>query len=291
MARNGIDVERVASWPATATPPVTAVDVAIIKVPKTRSLLRHELALIAPLLNDDSLVVGAGMVKHIHSSTLDTFSDVLGPTTTSRATRKARLIFTQPTMPSRPPAALPPATYRTDRGVEAIGMANVFGRDRLDPGARLLIETLPRPLEAGRRVLDLGCGNGVVGASVALTDSTVHVTFADESHLAVASARATVEASGLDPSQHTFHLGDGLDGVDSKFDLILNNPPFHQQHAVAEHVAHKLFDDARQRLAPEGQLLVVANRHLKHHLYLRRVFPRCEVAASNAKFSVLRATL
>ncbi len=69
--------------------------------------------------------------------------------------------------------------------------ANVFSRTSLDIGARFMLDNLP--IHSARKVIDLGCGNGVLGLSLLAKDSEVEVTFIDESHMAVASARLNVE--------------------------------------------------------------------------------------------------
>ncbi|MCV6004227.1 class I SAM-dependent methyltransferase, partial [Escherichia coli] len=45
-------------------------------------------------------------------------------------------------------------------------------------------------------------------------------------------------------------------------DLIMCNPPFHQQQAITDHIAWQMFCDAKQILNQNGKLLVIGNRHL-----------------------------
>ena len=73
--------------------PKELIDLVLIKVPKTLSLLEDQLYRLRPHLSPGARVLGAGMVKTIHTSTLDLFTRILGPTTTSLAKKKARLIF------------------------------------------------------------------------------------------------------------------------------------------------------------------------------------------------------
>ncbi len=67
--------------------------IVLIKIPKTLSLLEQQLNSLRHHINSDTIVIAAGMTKSIHSSTLALFEKNLGETTTSRATKKARLIF------------------------------------------------------------------------------------------------------------------------------------------------------------------------------------------------------
>lgn len=72
------------------------VDVLLVRVPKSLGLLEDQLHRIAPSVHAGTVVVGTGMVKEIHTSTLTLFERILGPTKTSLAEKKARLIFTTP---------------------------------------------------------------------------------------------------------------------------------------------------------------------------------------------------
>ena len=74
------------------------------------------------------------------------------------------------------------------------------------------------------------------------------------------------------------------------FDLVLNNPPFHENHAISDATAWQMFVESRDALQPGGELWVVGNRHLGYHAKLKRLFGNCDIVASNAKFVVLRAT-
>ena len=72
------------------------LDLVLIKVPKNLSLLEHQLHQLLPTLHEDSIIMGAGMSRHIHKSTLQLFERIIGPTRTSLARKKARLIHCRP---------------------------------------------------------------------------------------------------------------------------------------------------------------------------------------------------
>jgi 16S rRNA G1207 methylase RsmC len=87
-----------------------------------------------------------------------------------------------------------------------------------------------------------------------------------------------------------FLTGDGLEDFDkNSVDLILCNPPFHFQNAQTLEVAYGMFDDAKRVLRPNGELWVVANKHLGHHKALAQRFTEVRTAALSPKFIVLQA--
>ncbi|MFD5741749.1 methyltransferase [Streptomyces massasporeus] len=277
----------------TQDPPPERIDVLLVRVPKSLALLEDQLLRLAPAVHAGTVVVGTGMVKEIHTSTLTLFERILGPTRTSLAEKKARLIFCTPDPALERPGNPWPHVYTLPDGIgpaaggTVVNHAGVFCADRLDIGTRFFLRHLPEG--RGRRVVDLGCGNGVVGTSVALADPDAEVLFTDESFQAVASAEATYKANGV--SGHAeFRVGDGLAGVPSgSVDLVLNNPPFHSHQATTDATAWRMFTGARRVLRPGGELWVIGNRHLGYHVKLRKLFGNSRLVASDPKFVVLKA--
>ncbi|MFF5967781.1 methyltransferase [Streptomyces collinus] len=277
----------------TQDPPPERIDVLLVRVPKSLALLEDQLLRLAPAVHAGTVVVGTGMVKEIHTSTLQLFERILGPTRTSLAEKKARLIFCTPDPALERPANPWPYVYTLPDGIgpaaggTVVNHAGVFCADRLDIGTRFFLGHLPQ--EGGRRVVDLGCGNGVVGTSVALADPDAEVLFVDESFQAVASAEATYKANGA-PGHAEFRVGDGLAGVPSgSVDVVLSNPPFHSHQATTDATAWRMFTGARRTLRPGGELWVVGNRHLGYHVKLRKLFGNSRLVASDPKFVVLKA--
>lgn len=287
LERNGLDpsaIERVPSMDAPGGP----IDVAVIKIPRSLALLEDQLRLLRPLLHAESVVVGAGMVKAIHTSTIELFESIIGPSPTSLAKKKARLIHAS-LDPGLDVGENPfPSRYLDESGREVIELANVFSRGRLDIGTRVMLDHLPA-VDSGARVLDLGCGNGVLGLSLALAHDVGILTLVDESYHAATSARLNAFGWGLDAitdvrAAHTLSfLPNG------SVDVVLNNPPFHAQQSRTDDTARAMFRDAHRVLVPGGRLRVVGNRHLGYHKVLKRLFGNCDVVGSSPKFVVLEA--
>jgi 23S rRNA (guanine1835-N2)-methyltransferase len=165
----------------------------------------------------------------------------------------------------------------------------VFSRERLDIGTRFLLQNLPRT-EGPVKVIDLGCGNGLLGLMAGQQNPDASLCFVDESYMAIASARANFKQ--LDPTlqRADFHLGDGLAEIEkNSADLILCNPPFHQSHAIGDTVALSMFRRSARVLRDGGELWVVGNRHLDYHRKLKHWFSSVDVVTSNKKFMILRA--
>ncbi|WP_377268597.1 methyltransferase [Peterkaempfera sp. SMS 1(5)a] len=294
LRRNGIDPEAVRLLSTRDTPP-ERVDLLLVRVPKSLALLEDQLHRLAPAVHPGTVVAGTGMVTEIHTSTLRLFERILGPTRTSLAERKARLIHCTPDPQLSREASPWPLRYTLSddvgaaSGLTVTNHAGVFCADRLDIGTRFLLGSLPEG-RGPARIVDLGCGNGVVGTAAAVANPQAEVVFIDESHQAVASAEETFRANAGPEAKAEFLVGDALSAVPpGTVDLVLNNPPFHSHRATTDATARRMFTGARRALRPGGELWVVGNRHLGYHVQLKRLFGNCEVVSSNPKFVVLRS--
>ncbi|KKZ18763.1 MULTISPECIES: 23S rRNA (guanine(1835)-N(2))-methyltransferase RlmG [Serratia] len=285
---NGLDPEQVTLLDSLAELPA-APAVVLIRVPKALALLEQQLRALRHVVTEDTLIVAGAKARDVHTSTMQLFEKVLGPTRTSLAWKKARLIFCQ-AADIVPPAAAETTNWTLD-GTDWLihNHANVFSRGSLDIGARLFMEHLPRGLNG--HIVDLGCGNGVIGLTALAQNPDAQVTFVDESYMAVASSELNVEHNlpqELDRCQ--FEVNNALAGIEREsVQAVLCNPPFHQQHAITDHTAWQMFCDAKRCLQVGGELRIVGNRHLDYHQKLKRLFGNCTLVASNKKFVILRA--
>lgn len=270
-----------------------APDLVLIKIPKTTALLEHQLIQLQASVTENTVIIAAGKAKAIQKSTLSLFENILGPTTTSLAKKKSRLIFCQPSGTKHSDSPYPTAWRMPSPAFQIINHANVFARQQLDIGARFLLDNLPDC--RGKTVVDLGCGNGVIGLHILHHYPDARVVFVDESFMAVESARANVQNNLPDElSRCDFLVSNCLDeyqvnGSLLTPDIVVCNPPFHQQNAITDHIAYQMFTDSRQHLAKGGELRVIGNRHLDYPKKLKRLFGGFAVVASNQKFSILSA--
>ena len=299
LAANGIAIDAVEVL-GSLDPLPARIDLLVVKVPKSLAVLDEQLRALRPSLHPGTVVLGAAMTRHLHTSTLAVFEQVVGSTRTTLAQRKARLVLATIDPALHPaPSQWPTQWQVAGTGVTVVAHAGAFAAERLDPGTEVLLDALQRrgaPAACGPLVVDLGCGTGVVGTQVALADPDASVVFVDESFHAVASAEATFRASLGPEREARFVVGDCLDTVHQgvplgagTVDRVLVNPPFHSGHALTDAIAWDMFVQARRALRPGGDVWVVGNRHLGYHVKLKRIFGAADVVASTPGFVVLRA--
>lgn len=265
-------------------------DFVLLKLPRAHALLEEQLTQLQ-LLPASTHIIAAGKVKAVQSSVLELFNKYLDNTHTSLAVKKSRLIFANPKEANLPKLTSPyPTSWEiSNPDFTLFNHANVFSRGQLDIGARFFLEHLPDT--GDKTVIDLGCGNGILGLTLLKKAAPKALHFVDESHMAVASAQLNVQHNHPEHIQHcTFNSSNCLETLPNiRADIVVCNPPFHQQNTITDHVAWQMFQDAKNALITGGELRIVANRHLGHHDKLKRLFGGYQVVASNQKFSILSA--
>jgi 23S rRNA (guanine1835-N2)-methyltransferase len=289
LRMNGWPEEAVQLWDSLQTP-LGSFDVVLIKAPKTLALLEDLLLRLRPHLTRTTHIVVAGMLKHLPASVWTLLERLIGSTTTALARKKARLIFVTLDPTLSVPCNPYPSTYTLENTTYQISNhANVFSREQLDIGTRFFLQHLPTHTSA-QTIVDLGCGNGVLGLIAAERNPQAKIIFADESFMAIASARENFMAAFGGQQAAMFSVGDGLqDFASGSVDLILCNPPFHQQQAVGDQLALSLFRQAHKALKLQGALWVIGNRHLGYQSNLQKLFGNCTLIAANPKFVILKA--
>ncbi|MFL0797885.1 MAG: methyltransferase [Cellvibrionaceae bacterium] len=288
LAKNNISSGQVKLLSSLEPPTTEAFDVVLIKSPKNLSFLEDQLLRLRPFLHPETNIVAAGMVKYVHASTLKVYENTLGNTTTSLAKKKARLIFIKPEKLRQEDSPYPKYYTLENTQFQICNHANIFSRDSLDIGTRFFLEHIPSS-DKEKHILDLGCGNGVVGMMAATKNPNSRLTFTDESFMAIESAKATFYKNIDKPKEAEFHATNCLEGItNTSIDLILNNPPFHQGNTVGDHIAMEMFKDSKRALKKGGELWVIGNRHLGYHVKLKKLYGNCELVASNKKFVILK---
>ncbi|MDZ7889475.1 MAG: class I SAM-dependent methyltransferase [Pseudomonas sp.] len=287
LARNQLPDAAVTFVPASQVPQ-GPFDWVLIRVPKTLALLEEQLIRLHGQLAPGARVIAGAMLKHLPRAAGDLLERYIGPVQASLAVKKARLLSATPT--DKPAVVSPyPSRYALEQPpLQLLNHANLFCREGLDIGTRAFLPHLPKSL-AARRVADLGCGNGVLGIAHALANPQDELTLVDESYMAVQSAAENWRAA-LGERPVTLRAGDGLaEQAPESLDLVLCNPPFHQQQVVGDFLAWRMFTQARAALVTGGELWIVGNRHLGYHGKLKRLFRGVEQVAATPKFVVLCA--
>ena len=169
-----------------------------------------------------------------------------------------------------------PLSFRTDTGV--------FSKGEVDTGTRLLLEALPE--EMSGEILDLGCGWGVIGISIAKKWPETNVTMADVNLRALDLSR---ENAKRNQAEVTCTESDGMAALEGRtFDAVVTNPPIR----AGKQVIYKMFADAANSLKPGGALYLVIRKQQGAEScvkYLQTIYASVEKLDKSGGFWVIRA--
>ena len=171
-----------------------------------------------------------------------------------------------------------------DGAVQLLSYPGLFAHGRLDDGTRLLIDSLPGKL-LGARVLDYGCGAGVIGLALRQRFPEAELDLVDSDALAIEASRRNLPDARV-------HLGDAWSALpdSARFDLIVSNPPLHRGKEEDFELIRKLVDGAAGRLRRRGELLVVVQRRLALGRWLEDRFASVSVRSESRAYRLWSAT-
>jgi 16S rRNA (guanine1207-N2)-methyltransferase len=168
-------------------------------------------------------------------------------------------------------------TFRTDAGV--------FSRGEVDTGTQVLLEALPEEMHG--EILDLGCGWGVIGISIARKWPETRVTMADVNTRALELSR---ENAKRNRAEVICAESDGMEAFRGKaFDAVVTNPPIR----AGKQVIYRMFADAAEALKPDGALYLVIRKQQGAEScirYLQTIYASVEKLDRSGGFWVLKAS-
>lgn len=144
------------------------------------------------------------------------------------------------------------ATLR-NKEIEFHTVSGVFAKRGVDKGSELLINKCI--IKNNWKVLDLGCGYGIIGIALLKSNSTLKLTFSDINERAVNLTNKNLRIHNL--KAQTIQ-SDRFENIKEKFNTILLNPP----QTAGKEVCFKMVEESKQHLISKGLLQLVA-RHNK----------------------------
>lgn len=132
--------------------------------------------------------------------------------------------------------------------------SGVFSADRLDPGTRVLLESVPAPPATGE-LLDVGCGYGPIALTMATRAPGATVWAVDVNERAIGLCTRNADAAGL---TNVHACLPGQVPATTRFAAIWSNPPVR----VGKPALHELLTGWLSRLAADGTAYLVVHKHL-----------------------------
>lgn len=263
---------------------VAGARVVLLALPRALDALDEVAGLIAEHADPDVRVIAGGRDKHMSRAMNDVLARHFGQVHASRGRQKSRVLHAAEPRPGTA-GQWPERAEHRDLGLTVCAHGSAFAGTGIDIGTRFLLDQV-HSAPAALTAVDLGCGTGVLATVLAQARPELVVIATDESAAAVASARATALANGVDDRVRVQRARGAAGIADGSVDLVVLNPPFHVGAVVDDGVARALFDDAARVLRPGGELWCVWNSGLGYRPRLQSVVGPTRQIARNSKFTV-----
>ena len=165
-------------------------------------------------------------------------------------------------------------TFLTDAGV--------FSKKMVDFGSQLLLKCLE--VNQGETVLDVGCGYGPLGLSLAKAYG-VQATMVDINNRALDLARQNAERNKVEAKIFQSNIYEQVEG---KFDHVISNPPIR----AGKQVVHEIIEKSKDVLETGGDLTIVIQKKQgapSAKSKMEDVFGNCEVVKKDKGYYILRS--
>lgn len=161
----------------------------------------------------------------------------------------------------------------------------VFSKKEVDFGSRLLIESFTVP-EVEGDILDVGCGYGPIGLSLAKSYENRDIHMIDVNQRAIELTKKNAKNNQI--HNVTVYESFCYDGVEGKFAVIVSNPPIR----AGKKVVHGILEQATKHLVDKGELWIVIQKKQgapSAKKKMEEVYGNCEVVAKDKGYFILKA--
>ena len=141
------------------------------------------------------------------------------------------------------------------RTITLVSDNGVFSKNKIDEGTFAFLKVLV-PLRLSGKILDLGCGYGPIGLTIALTSPKARVDLADINTRALALCEKNAETLGLSP-RVTVLQSNIYENIEETYDSIVVNPPIR----AGKVVTYSMYEGAYTHLIDGGSLYIVIRKN------------------------------
>lgn len=164
----------------------------------------------------------------------------------------------------------------------------VFSNDKIDEGTKTLLHAVIKehPSLQGK-VLDIGCGIGVIGIILQFTYKNLHLTMADINQTAVQLTKQNLQKYNLSATVIESNLYQSV--TEKEFDFIITNPPI----KAGKKTLWQFVSEGYYYLKDQGKIiLVIRKKHGQESLFkfMQQTFGNCQILKRESGYYILQST-
>lgn len=264
----------------------TELEVIYLRVPKEKAVVHHLINSAMRKLPINGKLILTGLrtdgIKTYIDKTKATFSAEAESFTTKTGARLAII-----TKNSEPENFLDDQNYKWFQTIKKnrlnfVSKPGLFGWQQIDKGSALLAETLNSDLIKDQTVLDLGCGYGYLSIVTSKLKPT-SITATDNNATAIAAAKKNFAMHAI-PGEVI--IDNCAENIAQEFDLILCNPPFHQNFKTESSLTDRFISSLHSHLKEDGELRVVVNAFIPFAQKAEALFSEINCIKETPQFKV-----
>lgn len=259
---------------------------AVVFLPKSKALIDMTLTLVSGIVVSDGTIVlvgtndaGIGSAKKVYEKNIGPVEKKITGNHSALYVGKNKRLGADKKLEDF--LSYSSISYK-DLQIEVANLPGVFSVGELDEGTKLLLDHIPYNK---KKVLDVGCGSGVIGVIYKKISPESEVVMSDSNKLAVLASQKTLDKNKM---KSEVLESDVFENIKGNFDLIVTNPPFHEGVETDYSFIEKFARDAKKHLNKDGEVYVVANSFLPYQDILAKNIGPTNIVTDTKKFRIFK---
>ncbi|NIH41107.1 MAG: methyltransferase [Buchnera aphidicola (Periphyllus aceris)] len=162
-------------------------------------------------------------------------------------------------------------------------LPGVFGYKKIDKGSKLLVSTFLSKEIFNKKVLDIGAGSGFLSIIFLKFNNANKITMSD---VCLKSIKCCKKNFYLNKLTGIFIESDLYSNINKKFDLIISNPPLHENLKKSLFFLKKIIKKSVFYLKKNGELRIVVNKYYSCIKYFKKTFKKYKILKENKNFRI-----
>lgn len=177
--------------------------------------------------------------------------------------------------------------YYYYRNYQIYSLPGVFGGNKIDGGSELLISTINNSIPIKGKILDLGCGSGIISTAIQNKFKKKYLIYAID--IDAKAIYSTIKTFNKNIIKNVNVFPSNIySNIQEKFDFIISNPPIHKNLSFSLNFIYQMINNFKKNINYKGELLFVLNNFISYKKIFKNFSLKIYILSKNNNFSVYR---